>query len=67
MPVLLQAVDQYTFRIILDKPYYPALQELALIRPVRFLSPKDLPQQPDQKSCPTTAPVFWPTNVTEFK
>ncbi len=62
----MQVVDDYTFRLILDQPYYPALQELALIRPVRFLSPKHLPQRPDQKSCPTNAPVFWPSNVTEF-
>jgi hypothetical protein len=32
------AVDQYTFELELDAPYYPALQELTYIRPLRMLS-----------------------------
>ncbi|OIQ50570.1 Nickel-binding periplasmic protein precursor [Pseudodesulfovibrio hydrargyri] len=37
-------VDEYTVRLTLHDPYYPALQELALIRPARFLSPAAMPE-----------------------
>lgn len=36
------AVDELTVRFTLKDPYYPLLQELALARPVRFLSPAQL-------------------------
>jgi nickel transport system substrate-binding protein len=39
------AKDDRTFQIYLKTSYYPALQELSLIRPVRFLSPKAFPDQ----------------------
>ncbi|MCS7259559.1 MAG: ABC transporter substrate-binding protein [Anaerolineae bacterium] len=32
--------DQYTFVLRIDQPYYPSIQDLTLIRPVRFLSPR---------------------------
>jgi hypothetical protein len=38
-------------------PSAPA-QDLALIRPVRFLSPGSMPG-PGMKTCPSTAPLFW--------
>uniref|UniRef100_A0ACD5GZP1 ABC transporter substrate-binding protein n=1 Tax=Desertifilum tharense IPPAS B-1220 TaxID=1781255 RepID=A0ACD5GZP1_9CYAN len=38
-----EAEGDYTLRLYLKNPYYPALQELALIRPVRFLSPAAFP------------------------
>ena len=34
-----EAVDTYTWRLTLKKPYFPTLIELGLIRPFRFLSP----------------------------
>lgn len=34
-----EVVDEFTFRLTLEHPYYPALDELALIRPFRFISP----------------------------
>ena len=37
-------VDEYTVRLTLKDPYYPILQELALVRPVRFLSPAAFPE-----------------------
>lgn len=37
------AVDQYTLEIIFKNPYYPALQELSLIRPLRFLGEAGFP------------------------
>lgn len=35
--------DARTVRLVLKNAYYPTLQELALIRPVRFLSPSAFP------------------------
>lgn len=35
-----QVVDEYTYKLFLKKPYYPTLQELALSRPFRMISPK---------------------------
>ncbi len=35
-----EIVDEYTFKLILEHPYYPTLEELALTRPFRMLSPK---------------------------
>jgi nickel transport system substrate-binding protein len=47
---LVQAIDRIevvsdrTLKILLKTPYYPVLQELTLVRPVRFLSPKAFPE-----------------------
>lgn len=38
-----EAVDDYTLKISFKNPYYPVLQELALIRPVRFLGEAGFP------------------------
>ena len=38
-----EAMSDDTFRIIFKHAYYPALQELALIRPLRFLAPSGFP------------------------
>jgi nickel transport system substrate-binding protein len=35
-----EAVDDYTLRISLSAPYYPFLTEMAVTRPMRFISPK---------------------------
>lgn len=40
-------VDDHTVKLTLKEPYYPILQELALIRPVRFLSPAAFPDDGD--------------------
>lgn len=39
-----EAVSDRTLKIVLKTPYYPVLQELTLIRPVRFLSPQAFPE-----------------------
>jgi nickel transport system substrate-binding protein len=39
------APDDFTLQVYLKTAYYPALQEFALIRPVRFLSPQAFPAQ----------------------
>jgi nickel transport system substrate-binding protein len=36
-------VDAHAFQLTLRRPYYPALQELALVRPARFLAPSAFP------------------------
>lgn len=42
-----EAVDEHTFRLTLKHAYYPTLQELCLIRPMRFLSPSGFPDDGD--------------------
>jgi nickel transport system substrate-binding protein len=39
-----EAVDEFTFRLTMKNAYYPTLQELCLIRPLRFMSPKAMPE-----------------------
>ncbi|BBB89381.1 MAG TPA: nickel ABC transporter substrate-binding protein [Methylomusa anaerophila] len=38
-----QVIDDNTFKLVLKEAYYPVLQELALIRPIRFLAPAQFP------------------------
>jgi nickel transport system substrate-binding protein len=38
-----EALDDYTFLIHLKHPYYPILQELTLVRPLRFLAEAGFP------------------------
>jgi len=40
-----ETLDESTFRLTLKDSYYPVLQELALIRPFRFISPKAIPAE----------------------
>lgn len=40
-------IDDHTVKLTLKAPYYPLLQELALIRPDRFLSPAAFPESGD--------------------
>jgi nickel transport system substrate-binding protein len=42
-----EAVDEYTFKLTLTEPYYPTIQELAVVRPVRFLGEAGFPQDGD--------------------
>ncbi|WP_442951196.1 nickel ABC transporter substrate-binding protein [Paenibacillus sp. 481] len=42
-----EAVDKYTFKMTLTKPYYPALQDLASVRPFRFLGEAGFPDGGD--------------------
>lgn len=42
-----QAVDELTFKMTLKEPYYPTLQDLALVRPVRFLGEAGFPDDGD--------------------
>ncbi len=40
-------LDSHTFQLNLKHAYYPTLQELCLIRPMRFLSPSGFPESGD--------------------
>ncbi|MBC5921326.1 nickel ABC transporter substrate-binding protein, partial [Bacillus pumilus] len=42
-----EAVDKKTFKLTLTKPYYPTVQELAVVRPVRFLGEAGFPKNGD--------------------
>ncbi|WP_147818681.1 nickel ABC transporter substrate-binding protein [Salidesulfovibrio onnuriiensis] len=42
-----KVIDGHTFQLNLKNPYYPTLQELCLIRPMRFLSPSGFPESGD--------------------
>lgn len=41
---VVEVVDDYTIKIVFKNPYYPALQELALVRPLRFLGEAGFPE-----------------------
>lgn len=42
-----QVIDPYTVKLTFKESYYPIIQELALVRPVRFLSPSAFPEDGD--------------------
>lgn len=42
-------LDDYTIKVMLKESYYPFLQELALIRPFRYLSPSAFPKSGNTK------------------
>jgi nickel transport system substrate-binding protein len=42
-----EIVDEYTFKLTLKEPYYPTIQELAVVRPVRFLGESGFSQDGD--------------------
>ncbi|TWT24357.1 nickel ABC transporter substrate-binding protein [Planomicrobium sp. CPCC 101110] len=42
-----EVVDELTFKLTLSEPYYPAIQDLALVRPVRFLGESGFPEDGD--------------------
>lgn len=42
-----EVVDTHTFKLTLTEPYYPTIQELAVVRPVRFLGEAGFPEDGD--------------------
>ena len=42
-----EVVDKNTFKLTLTEPYYPTIQELAVVRPVRFLGKAGFPKDGD--------------------
>ncbi|WHX98713.1 nickel ABC transporter substrate-binding protein [Neobacillus sp. DY30] len=43
----IEVIDEHTFKMILTEPYYPTIQELAVVRPVRFLGEAGFPEDGD--------------------
>lgn len=42
-----EVIDEHTFKLVLTEAYYPTIQELAVVRPVRFLGEAGFPQDGD--------------------
>lgn len=42
-----EVIDENTFKLTLTEPYYPTIQELAVVRPVRFLGEAGFPEDGD--------------------
>lgn len=42
-----EVIDENTFNLTLTEPYYPTIQELAVVRPVRFLGEAGFPEDGD--------------------
>lgn len=62
-----EVVDSHTFRMRLKHAYYPALQELSLIRPMRFLSPSAFPADGDTSKGIKAAVGTGPWKLVEIR
>lgn len=62
-----EVVDSHTFRMRLKNAYYPALQELALIRPMRFLAPSAFPDDGDTSKGIKAAVGTGPWKLVEIR
>ncbi|MBT2757570.1 nickel ABC transporter substrate-binding protein [Mesobacillus foraminis] len=62
-----EAVDELTFKMILKEPYYPAVQDLALVRPVRFLGEAGFPDDGDTSKGIKEPVGTGPWMLTDYK
>ncbi|TCM99426.1 nickel transport system substrate-binding protein [Paenibacillus sp. BK033] len=62
-----EAVDEYTFNIVLKQAYYPTLQELSVIRPVRFLGEAGFPDDGDTSKGVKKPVGTGPWMLTDYK
>ncbi|WP_332699304.1 nickel ABC transporter substrate-binding protein [Halalkalibacter lacteus] len=62
-----EVVDEYTFKLILKVPYYPTIQELAVVRPVRFLGEAGFPEDGDTSKGIEAAVGTGPWVLDEYK
>lgn len=62
-----EAVDEYTFNIVLKQAYYPTLQELSVIRPVRFLGDAGFPDDGDTSKGVKQPVGTGPWMLTDYK
>jgi nickel transport system substrate-binding protein len=62
-----EAVAEYDFRLTLISAYYPALDDLALPRPFRFLSPASFPDDGDTSKAIKSAVGTGPWKLVETK
>ncbi|OCT16887.1 nickel ABC transporter, nickel/metallophore periplasmic binding protein [Paenibacillus pectinilyticus] len=62
-----EIVDEHTIKLTLSEPYYPALQDLATVRPFRFLGEAGFPEGDDTLK-DLKAPIgTGPWMITEYK
>ncbi|MUT64843.1 nickel ABC transporter substrate-binding protein [Paenibacillus sp. NEAU-GSW1] len=62
-----EAVDEYTFNIVLKQAYSPTLQELSVIRPVRFLGEAGFPDDGDTSKGVKQPVGTGPWMLTDYK
>ncbi len=62
-----EAVDEYTFKMTLKQAYYPAIQDLSLVRPVRFLGEAGFPAGDDTSKGIEKSVGTGPWMLAEYK
>ncbi|MGX2958765.1 nickel ABC transporter substrate-binding protein [Peribacillus sp. JNUCC 23] len=62
-----EVIDKYTFKLTLKEPYYPTIQELAVVRPVRFLGDAGFPEDGDTSKGVTKPVGTGPWILEEYK
>ncbi|MDN3020156.1 nickel ABC transporter substrate-binding protein [Paenibacillus sp. BSR1-1] len=63
-----EVVDEYTFKLTLHKPYYPTLQELTYIRPLRFVGEAAFPDSQNTFADGLKSPIgTGPWVLSEYK
>ncbi|OAJ72460.1 nickel ABC transporter substrate-binding protein [Brevibacillus sp. SKDU10] len=63
-----EVVDDFTFKLILNKPYYPTLQELTYIRPLRFVGEAAFPDSQNTFKDGLKSPIgTGPWVLSEYK
>lgn len=62
-----EVIDENTFKLTLTEPYYPTIQELAVVRPVRFLGEAGFPEDGDTSKGVAEAVGTGPWILEEYK
>ncbi|WP_199613735.1 nickel ABC transporter substrate-binding protein [Paenibacillus alkalitolerans] len=62
-----EVIDEYTFKMTLKQPYSPALQDLTVVRPVRFLGDAGFPDDGDTSKSVKQAIGTGPWMLTNYK
>ncbi|WP_050182079.1 nickel ABC transporter substrate-binding protein [Domibacillus robiginosus] len=62
-----EVIDEHTFKMTLTEPYYPTIQELAVVRPVRFLGEAGFPEDGDTSNGVVEAVGTGPWILDEYK
>ncbi|MCM3653472.1 nickel ABC transporter substrate-binding protein [Metabacillus litoralis] len=62
-----EVIDEYTFKMTLTESYYPTIQELAVVRPVRFLGEAGFPEDGDTSKGVVESVGTGPWILEEYK
>ncbi|MDQ0194688.1 nickel ABC transporter substrate-binding protein [Paenibacillus wynnii] len=62
-----EEVDEYTFKMTLTQVYYPTLQELSVVRPVRFLGEAGFPDDGDTSKGVKVSVGTGPWMLSDYK